>query len=260
MVREQAHISASALLARLLAERRVRSDFGEEFELDSEVSPEGGAMLQKLVRELHASTTLEIGLAYGISALYICDALRTKPGARHIVIDPEQHTQWHGVGLRHLRMTGLDTMIDYRELPSHEALVDLEREGARVDVAFVDGCHTFDYVIVDMFLVDRLLRTGGVMAVDDADWPSVRKACRYFLTNRGYRVFQCSPATQSENLAGIRRTIAQLARRWPSLGERIKPEWAIRDEDLGMTPGCRYVALIKVKADDRVTTLEHELF
>jgi len=32
-----------------------------------------------------------------------------------------------------------------------------------VDFAFIDGNHVFEYVLVDFFLIDKLLRPGGAI-------------------------------------------------------------------------------------------------
>jgi predicted O-methyltransferase YrrM len=52
---------------------------------------EGEALRTWVIKE-KAVQTIEIGLAYGISALYICDGLKINksPKIRHTVIDPYQ--------------------------------------------------------------------------------------------------------------------------------------------------------------------------
>jgi predicted O-methyltransferase YrrM len=252
--------TATALLEEILHSGHVQTDDGQTMEVHSQFAHDAGRMLQQIIREIGARHTLEIGMAFGVSALFICEAIAEKPGARHIAIDPEQRgRRWRGIGLRHLRQTGLDHLLDFRELPSHHALSDLERESIKIDFALIDGLHTFDYVMMDTLLVDRVLRVGGVMAMDDAEWPSVRKACRYLITNRGYRVMRCWGGQNNENLAAMRKMISAAARRSPGLAARIKPEWAQRDEDLGLAQGCRCVALVKTREDDRVA-FEHEPF
>jgi predicted O-methyltransferase YrrM len=252
--------TATALLEEILHSGHVQTEDGQSVEVHSQFPHEAGRMLQQIIREIDARHTLEVGLAFGISALFICEAIADKPGARHIAIDPSQHGRaWLGIGLRHLRQCGLDHLLDFREMFSHQALSDLEREGVKVDFALIDGFHTFDYVMMDALLVDRLLRVGGVMAMDDTEWPSVRKACRYLITNRGYRVMRCWGGQAHENLAAMRKVISAAARRSPGIAARIKPEWAQRDEDLGLAQGCRCVALVKTKDDDRVC-FEHEPF
>ena len=68
-----------------------------------------GAVLQAIVRDVKPSVSLEVGLAYGISALFICDALaELQQPFMHIVIDKYQNLHWHGIGLRNLRDAGYE--------------------------------------------------------------------------------------------------------------------------------------------------------
>ena len=69
----------------------------------SSISLSEGQFLQN-VRELDPTISLEVGLAYGISALFICDALNHREETQHIVIDPNQHggawgDNWDGIGI-----------------------------------------------------------------------------------------------------------------------------------------------------------------
>jgi hypothetical protein len=65
------------------------------------------------------------------------------------------------------------------------ALAEIERSGQRVDFAFIDGWHTFDFALVDFFFIDRISSVGGVVVFDDANWPAIRKVCRFVKTNLG---------------------------------------------------------------------------
>jgi predicted O-methyltransferase YrrM len=264
---------AARLLDNILRDGCVRAEDGTVMSLHSHLPREAGQMLQRIIHDLDARTTLEIGMAFGISTLFICEALTyppddsnqrrsTSPPPRHIAIDPNQHdSEWCGIGLRHVRLAGFADIVDFRELPSHQALPDLEREGVRIDFAFVDGWHTFDYVMVDLFLIDRLLRVGGVVVVDDADWPGVIKACRYFITNRAYRVVECwQEHRRASPRQSARRAIREAARRMPVLRRPLKPEWSIPDERLGLIPGARCVALRKTVEDDGRLCFGHEEF
>jgi predicted O-methyltransferase YrrM len=159
--------------------------------LHSSISAEEGKFLQGLVRQADPQVVLEVGLAYGVSALYICDALSVRPGTRHIALDPNQHggvwgDPWNGIA--NLRRAGFGDIVQLIEKPSHLALAELEMAGQEIDFAFIDGWHTFDFALVDFFYVDHMLRVGGVVALDDADFPAVRKVCRFIATNRAYSV------------------------------------------------------------------------
>ncbi len=62
----------------------------------------------------------------------------------------------------------------------------LTTEGFVADAAFVDGSHMFHNVFVDLFFLRELVRPGGLIILDDCDWPSVATAVQYFETNAGW--------------------------------------------------------------------------
>jgi predicted O-methyltransferase YrrM len=158
------------------------------------ISREEAEMLFETVTSVDPVTTLEIGLGYGFSAMVICEAAdRAKSGRRHIVIDPHQVKHWNGEGLANLRAAGHGEYIEFHERRSYEVLPELLGSGLEVDFAFIDGWHTFDFVFVDFFFVDKTLRRGGVVAFDDADWPSIRPIIRYVVTNLNYTVYRTMP-------------------------------------------------------------------
>lgn len=155
---------------------------------------EEAELLARVVDEIDPTVSLEVGLGYGFSALTICTSGSVpSPERRHIVIDPHQSTYWAGIGLRHLRSAGLDNIVELREELSYRALPALEREGTRIDLAFIDGWHTFDFAFVDFFFIDKMLREGGVVLFDDADWRSIRPILRYAVTNLPYEVLATLP-------------------------------------------------------------------
>ena len=84
-------------------------------------------------------------------------------------------------------------MVELHEELSYRALPQLEQAGTRVDLAFIDGWHTFDFAFVDFFFIDKMLREGGVVLFDDADWRSIRPILRYALTNLPYTVMVTLP-------------------------------------------------------------------
>jgi predicted O-methyltransferase YrrM len=135
-------------------------------------------------------TVVEIGLAYGRSALAIGEALVAVGAGRplHLIIDPMQATEWSNVGWRLLRSAGLDTIARLILQPSSMALPQLIAEGITADAAFVDGSHRFHEVFVDLSFLRRIVRPGGVIVLDDHWWPSVRTAEHYFELNMGWRV------------------------------------------------------------------------
>jgi hypothetical protein len=111
-----------------------------------------------------------------------------------------------------------------------------------IDFAFIDGAHTFDYVLVDLFLVDKLLKPLGIVALDDFDYPSIRKACRYFLTNMPYR--SLSPDTPTPLW---RKALARIGSKTP-LRRLLAPEALTPNQCLRLPAGL-IIALQKLRDD-----------
>jgi len=138
--------------------------------------------------------TLEIGCALGVSSLCICQALQGRPGAHHTILDPYQTSRWNRTGLHLLERAGCER-FDFREEPSELAMPQLlkEHEGG-FDLIFIDGYHTFDHSLVDLFYATRLLRVGGLVIIDDANMRTVAKAIAYFKRYPCYKLHSQSPA------------------------------------------------------------------
>lgn len=148
---------------------------------------EDGDVLRDLLLDEHAGVVVEIGLAYGSSALAIAEALAAQenPGARHLIVDPFQHL-FHDAGWEAIapaRQAGLSTLVRER---SQLVLPRLVAQGLVADAAFVDGSHRFHNVFVDLFYLREIVRPGGLIVLDDCHWPSVATAVRYFELNTGW--------------------------------------------------------------------------
>jgi predicted O-methyltransferase YrrM len=145
-------------------------------------------LLRDLLISVRAEAVVEVGLAYGSSALAIGEALVTvgRPHARHVVIDPFQADVWSNAGRDLLSRAGLDPIVRFLPEASSTALPQLLTEGLVADAAFVDGSHRFHEVFVDLYYLRKIVRPGGLVVVDD-DWtPSVRTAVRYYERNLGW--------------------------------------------------------------------------
>ena len=154
---------------------------------------EGKALHDWVVRE-RASRTIEIGLGYGVSTLFICDGLlhAGHDAPRHIAIDPFQSRRFSNVGLQLLGEAGVSQMVEHIAEESQFVLPRLCSSGKTFDLAFVDGNHRFDRVFVDLFYLGRLLRPGGVVFMDDYQLPGVARSASFFVSNVGWRVEEVS--------------------------------------------------------------------
>lgn len=243
--------AADALVDELYAARTVPLADGGSAPMDVYIPREEGELLYALVRSLRPELSIEVGMANGLSTLFIAKALRDNAAGRHIAIDPFQSTHWRGAGLALLRRARLDSLVELRELPSHQALPELERSGLRAQFAFVDGAHLFDYVIADFLCIDRFLDIGGLIAFDDADWPAVRQAIRYVLANRAYEVATVDVPIEDRppTPTAAARAVRAVARAVPPLGRKLRADFLNPDEDLGLRGRC--VVLRKLAEESR---------
>jgi predicted O-methyltransferase YrrM len=143
-----------------------------------------GEALRDLAIAEGAEQTIEVGLALGISALFLCQAVLPR-GGRHVAIDPFQAESWNGAGMRTLREAGVEDLVEVIEEESQLALPRLVAEGREFDLAFVDGDHRFEGVFLDLYFMTRLVRPGGLVIVDDMWMPAVRTAVAYVEKNLG---------------------------------------------------------------------------
>jgi predicted O-methyltransferase YrrM len=150
---------------------------------------EGEALRYWVIRE-GAIRTIEVGLGYGIAALFMCEGLVANgaANARHVVLDPNQATRLANCGLQFLEEAGVSRLLEFLPLPSEIALPRFLAEGRHFDLAFVDGNHRFDGVFLDLIYLGRLVRPGGVIVVDDYQLPSVLRAVSFCTSNLRWTV------------------------------------------------------------------------
>ena len=145
-----------------------------------------------IARDAHV--VIEVGLAYGSSALAIAEALCSvaETPVSHVIIDPFQATSYHNVAWDLLSAAQVADQTRFMGEPSSTALARLVAEGFSADAAFVDGSHRFHEVFVDLYFLRKLVHPGGLIILDDAEWPSVATALRYFDLNLGWRPIETS--------------------------------------------------------------------
>jgi predicted O-methyltransferase YrrM len=171
---------------------------------------ESGSLLYELISQKRPERTLEVGMAYGLSTLFICQALKNNGRGRHTAIDPFQDSRWKSIGLLNVERAGLGDIFSFHQLPSYEALPKLHFSREKLDFAFIDGMHLFDFILLDFFYIDRLINIGGHIVFDDIWMPSTRKALSFILRNRSYRLVKPS----LKNRAPLRMRAAMVTRRF----------------------------------------------
>ncbi|MEO0377456.1 MAG: class I SAM-dependent methyltransferase [Cyanobacteria bacterium P01_A01_bin.17] len=189
--------------------RTVTGKNGNVHNLHSEIDRNEGKFLYETVcNDPAVLNTLEVGCAYGLSSLHICSALKERPGASHIIVDPFQNTAWDGVGVKNLQKSDID-FFHLIETRSEVALPSLlaERE-EQLDLIFIDGCHTFDHALLDCFYATRLLKVGGYLIIDDVTFPSVERVVDFL---KNYPCYEEHSSVTFSKAKSLKRVTARIA-------------------------------------------------
>lgn len=171
------------------------------------IDPIEGMTLYQLIVDNGFKTVVEVGCASGTSSLYMLQGLSEvaavaegsgSAAASLTAIDPSQASFWGNIGSDAVASTGLGHLFQLVSKPSALALPQLLDDASRgpesVDLVFIDGCHRFDDVLLDITYAAKLLRVGGVLVLDDAHpaLPGVLRAANFARTNLA-RVFAYVP-------------------------------------------------------------------
>ena len=127
-------------------------------------------------------------MAFGFSTLAILTALEELGSEGGLIsIDPYQARDWHNCGIAAVRRAGLEALHQHIARPDYLALPELLEAGTRLEFAYIDGYHTFDYVLLDFWYIDRLLEVGGVVGFNDCFMKAIHRGINFMLTHRRYR-------------------------------------------------------------------------
>lgn len=189
----------------------ARSDGGVHQLAPVAITPEEGAAVRGWVAREGATHTIEIGLGYGLSALYMCEGLVESRNlyARHVVLDPNQQTWYADCGLQALEDAGVLPMVEFHAQESQLALPRFITEGRVFDLAFVDGNHRFDRVFIDLIHLGRLVRKGGIIILDDYQLPAIRRAASFCLTNLDWTLEEVSAQDEFHQWAVLRTALGE---------------------------------------------------
>jgi predicted O-methyltransferase YrrM len=131
-----------------------------------QISPEQGQFMQWLVGTMQARRTIEVGVFTGYSALVTALALP----ADGEVIALDISAEYTNIGKPFWKKAGVDNRIKLRLGPALESLQAMiaAGEAGRFDFAFIDADKESYGNYYEAVL--QLLRTGGVLMVDNVLW------------------------------------------------------------------------------------------
>ncbi len=131
-----------------------------------QISPEQGQFMSLLIKMLGAKRAIEIGTFTGYSSICVASALQE--GGKLICCDISP--QWTQIAEKYWSLAGLKDKIDLYSQPAEKTLQMLLDDGAEksFDFVFIDADKQNYVLYYEMAL--RLLRKGGVIAVDNTLW------------------------------------------------------------------------------------------
>lgn len=123
-----------------------------------------------------AKRVVEIGTLFGFSTLFLAGALTQINGhldtidiryAKRTWIDGQEIEDVHEVAERLVGEAGLGGLVTFHAGDSNALLAQLVEAGGEFDFALIDGSHRFEVALLDFVGVDRMLKVGGHVAIDD---------------------------------------------------------------------------------------------
>lgn len=136
--------------------------------------------IYNFLKDNNIKKTLEVGFAYGCSAAHIISATNNT----HYVMDPFQNADFSNCGLKNIKKLGLEKFLKFEEDYSRIVLPKLEKEGIKVDFAFVDGDHKYDDIFIDFCLIDPILNQKGFILFHDSWMRSTQYVASWIRNNR----------------------------------------------------------------------------
>ncbi len=131
-----------------------------------QISPEQGQFMSLLIKLMGATRAIEIGTFTGYSSICIASAMPENGKLVCCDISP----QWTDIAEKYWVLAGLENKIDLYIQPAEQTLQMLLDDGAErsFDFIFIDADKQNYIMYYEMAL--RLLRKGGMIAVDNTLW------------------------------------------------------------------------------------------
>lgn len=181
--------------------------------------------ITRIITENRFQNLLELGFCHGVSTCYMAAALDEIGGGTITTIDLESALEnTPGVEML-LKELGLEDGVTVFHEPTSYVwrLMKLLEEGEqRFDFCYIDGAHDWFNDGFAFFLVDRLLKPGGMIIFDDLDWTYNTSA-----TLKNTDFVKAMP--EEERLTPqVRKVYELLVKKHPNYGDFVvKNDWAM---------------------------------
>lgn len=192
-------------LKEIFATQQVERPDGGFEKLHSNTTELQGLFLQEIFDLVKPVSSLEVGLAFGISSMFILEkhALQNSAPKAHLIIEPYP---WGGVAEHNFKKEGIEYLAEIVYEKSDLVLPKLYMEKKRIQYAYIDTTKLFDTVMQDIYFIDKLMDVDGVIILDDCGggWPGIQKAARFLNSLPHYDFLK----GHNQNPSSIKRTIA----------------------------------------------------
>jgi len=152
-------------------EQRWAGDVGLAFSIASS-SGYKGRIISTIVRLCHAKQCLELGTAFGLSAMFIIEQQKRLGHPCHLATVEANNPQFE-MARDHLTKAYGDAVtchFGYTE----KLLPELARSGVPIDFIFHDAGHSRDNYVNDFGAIVGALAPGSVVLIDDIRWEDAR--------------------------------------------------------------------------------------
>jgi predicted O-methyltransferase YrrM len=146
--------------------RQLREETAQLEYAEMQISPEQGQFMSLLIKLMGVKRAIEIGTFTGYSSICIAGAMAEEGKLICCDISP----QWTAVAQKYWSLAGLNDRIELHAQPAELTLQRLLDDGAEksFDFVFIDADKQNYITYYEMAL--RLLRKGGIIAVDNTLW------------------------------------------------------------------------------------------
>ena len=128
-------------------------------------SADAGDLYSWLVQQRAPKTVVEFGSAFGVSGMYFAAGLEGA-GAGHLYTF-DINSGWADIAERNIRLISNRFTMTRGAFEDHVEMV----VRAPVDLALVDGIHTYEFVIRRYRILKPRMARGGIILLDDIDFP-----------------------------------------------------------------------------------------
>lgn len=223
---------------------------GEKTKLHSHTSAKQGIFLQEMFRAANVKNSVEVGFAYGISAMFILEMHREKrnaPGA-HIAIEPDEY--WGPAAMYNIEEEGLGSYLELKRDYSDKVLPKLFYEDHRIQLAYIDSTKQFDVLLQDFYFIDKMLDVDGIIILDDCLFPGVGRVAKFINSLPHYSCYAGHDKAQSSSKRRLAKKITDTFIQLVPFKKKFYPDKNFEPvENQGLDYNC--IAFKKVSKDKR---------